>query len=60
VTEAPNQEGVEFGEARLAKVIQENRGLPLQKLLATIQARVQEFSGRTQADDITLIIARCR
>jgi hypothetical protein len=28
--------------------------------LAAIQASVQEFSGSTQADDITVIVARCR
>lgn len=29
-------------------------------LPAAIQASVQEFSGDIQADDITLIVARCR
>ena len=37
-----------------------NGGLPVNELLAVIQASVQEFSGVTQADDITLIVARCR
>ncbi len=60
VTEAPNPQGEEFGEVRLAELIQENRGLPVNELLAVIQAKVQEFSGATQADDITLIVARSR
>jgi sigma-B regulation protein RsbU (phosphoserine phosphatase) len=60
VTEAPNQQEEEYGEARLIEVIQENRDLSVSELLAVIQARVQEFSGPTQADDITVIVARCR
>lgn len=59
VTEAPNSQGDEYGEARLSQVIQANRGLPVNKLPGGIQASVQEFSGPTQADDITLIVARC-
>ena len=60
VTEAPNSRREEYGEGRLTQVIQANRGLPVNELLAVIQASVQEFSGPTQADDITLIVARCR
>jgi serine phosphatase RsbU (regulator of sigma subunit) len=60
VTEAPNSRGEEYGEARLTEVVEANRGLPVNELLAVIQASVQEFSGPTQADDITLIVARCR
>lgn len=59
VTEAPNPQGEEYGDARLVKVIQECRTLPVNELLAAIQASVQKFSGETQADDITLIVARC-
>jgi sigma-B regulation protein RsbU (phosphoserine phosphatase) len=59
VTEAPNPQGQEYGEVRLAELIQENRNLPVNELLAAVQANVQEFSGATQADDITLIVARC-
>ena len=58
VTEAPNPQGEEYGEVRLVELIRENRGLPVNELLAVIQAKVQEFSGATQADDITLIVAR--
>jgi serine phosphatase RsbU (regulator of sigma subunit) len=60
VTEAPNSQGEEYGEARLTQVIQANRGFPVNELLAVIQASVQEFGGPTQADDITLIVTRCR
>jgi phosphoserine phosphatase RsbU/P len=59
VTEAPNPQGEEYGEVRLAELIQRNRDLPADKQLAAIQASVQEFSGSTQADDITVIVARC-
>jgi sigma-B regulation protein RsbU (phosphoserine phosphatase) len=60
VTETPNQQQEEYGEARLIEVMQENRDMDVNELLAVIQARVQEFSGPTQADDITVIVARCR
>lgn len=60
VTEAPNRQLEEYGEGRLIKVAQENISLPVDELLAVIQASVQEFSGTTQADDITLIVARSR
>jgi serine phosphatase RsbU (regulator of sigma subunit) len=45
VTEAPNPQAEEYGEVRLAELIQENRELPVSELLAAIQANVQEFSG---------------
>ena len=59
MTEAPNREAEEYGEMRLAELIRENRDSPVNELLAAVQASVQEFSGGTQADDITVIIARC-
>jgi phosphoserine phosphatase RsbU/P len=59
VTEAPNSEGEEFGEARLVELIRKNRNLPVNEVLAAIQEGVQEFSPGPQADDITLIVARC-
>ena len=59
VTEAPNPQGEEYGEERLAELIQRNRNLPVSELTAAIQTSVEEFSGATQADDITLIVARC-
>ena len=59
VTEAPNPEGEEYGEMRLVDLMQLNRNLPADKILAAIQTSVQEFSKTTQADDITVIVARC-
>jgi serine phosphatase RsbU (regulator of sigma subunit) len=60
VTEAPNQQEEEYGDVHLAEIIRKNKCAPVKELLAAIQASVQEFSGRNQADDITLIVARCR
>ena len=59
VTEAPNAQLEEYGEERLVKLIQENRGVPVTQLRALIETSVQEFGGATQVDDITLVIARC-
>ena len=59
VTEAPNPQGEEYGEERLTNFLRKNRHLPLSELMAAIQSSVQEFSGATQADDITMIVARC-
>ena len=59
VTEAPNRQAEEYGEMRLAELIREKGDSPVNELLAAIQASVQEFSGSTQADDITVIVARC-
>jgi serine phosphatase RsbU (regulator of sigma subunit) len=59
VTEAPNPRAEEYGERRLAELIRRNRDFPVNELMAAIQAGVEEFSGATQADDITLIVARC-
>jgi len=60
VTEAESPEGQEFGEFRLAETLRAQRNLPVDSLLETIVATVQKFSGREQADDITLVVARCR
>jgi phosphoserine phosphatase RsbU/P len=60
VTEAENAEGEQFGECRLMETICERRHLPVRSLLEAIIAKMQEFGGREQADDITLVVARCR
>jgi len=60
VTEAESPEGQEFGESRLAETLRAQRNLPVDSLLETIVATVQKFSGREQADDITLVVARRR
>jgi sigma-B regulation protein RsbU (phosphoserine phosphatase) len=60
VTEAASEAGEEFGEDRLIEILRCQRHLPVPRLLETIVATVQEFSERKQADDITLVIARCK
>jgi phosphoserine phosphatase RsbU/P len=60
VTEAENAEGEQFGECRLMETMRERRHLPVRSLLEAIVERVQEFGGREQADDITLVVARCK
>jgi serine phosphatase RsbU (regulator of sigma subunit) len=60
VTEAENAEGEQFSESRLIETMLAQRHLPVPSLLETIVATVQKFSDGEQADDITLVLARCR
>jgi phosphoserine phosphatase RsbU/P len=60
VTEAENAEGEQFGEARLVETMLAQRHLFVPSLLETIVATVQKFSDGEQADDITLVLARCK
>ena len=59
VTEALNGEGEEFGEERLLEATRQHRELSLPELLAAVADQARKFSPHEQADDITLIIARC-
>ncbi|MCI0350286.1 MAG: SpoIIE family protein phosphatase, partial [Acidobacteriales bacterium] len=58
VSEATNRSGEEFGEARLIKLLQAHRALPVGSLLEEIVTQVQEFSSHTPSDDVTLFVAR--
>ena len=59
VTEAINEAEVEFGEARLLRVITENRTLPADALLEKILSAITTFAGsRPQHDDITIMILK--
>ena len=58
-TEAPNQAEEEFGEQRLVEVLRQHRELPSQDLLAAVMSQVRQFSPHEQADDITLLVAKC-
>jgi serine phosphatase RsbU (regulator of sigma subunit) len=60
ITEAENAEGEEFGESRLIETMLAQRHQPVPALLETIVATVRKFSDGEQADDITLVLARCR
>ncbi len=60
VTEAENADEEEFGASRLLDTLASHSHLPVEPLLQTVVAAVQQFSGGSdQQDDITLVIARC-
>ncbi|HXJ92285.1 MAG TPA: SpoIIE family protein phosphatase [Terriglobia bacterium] len=59
VTEAANADGEEFGECRLIETLRAHGHLPAASLLQTIETTVQQFSPGEQADDITVVVARC-
>jgi serine phosphatase RsbU (regulator of sigma subunit) len=59
VTEAQSDEGEEFGEVRLIETILNFRHLLPTELLNRLLEAVHKFSASEQADDITLVIARC-
>jgi serine phosphatase RsbU (regulator of sigma subunit) len=59
VTESSNLAGEEFGEERLLEALKQNRELPSQELLAALMGQLRQFSAYEQADDITLIVAKC-
>ena len=58
-TEAISQSGDEFGEQRLLETLQQHRELPSEELVSAITGQVREFSPHEQADDITVIVAKC-
>ncbi|MGO8793127.1 MAG: PP2C family protein-serine/threonine phosphatase [Terriglobia bacterium] len=60
VTESINGEGEEFGEQRLVEAVWRHSGLSSPELVAAVAGQVRQFSPDEQADDITLIIAKCR
>jgi phosphoserine phosphatase RsbU/P len=59
ISEASPDEDHEFGEARLIEVIRAHRQQSSSDVLQAIVAEVQNFSQGVQADDMTLITARC-
>jgi len=60
VIESFNDDGEEFGEQRLVEALRQHRELPTPELLASVADEIRQFSPQEQADDITLIVARCR
>ena len=58
ISEAPDDSGQEFGEARLIETIRRNCHLSPSALIGKIQAAVQEFSRGGQADDLTMVVGR--
>ena len=57
---APSEEGEEFGEERLIQSVLAHRPRPADEMIDAIVAEVQQFSAGEQADDMTLIVTRCR
>ena len=59
LTEAEDSSGSMFGEERVKEIILREAPLGVEPLYESILAAVQDFTrGRTQSDDITLIIAQ--
>ncbi len=59
VTEAFSQSGEEFGEQRLLEALQRHSEFSSEDLLLAITDQVHQFSPHEQADDITVIVAKC-
>jgi serine phosphatase RsbU (regulator of sigma subunit) len=59
VTEALNGEGEEFGEERLLEAARQHSQLSLPEFLVAVADQARRFSPHEQADDITLIVAKC-
>lgn len=59
VTEATDEEGNEFGQDRLLEVLSDNLDLSGPALLGLVLDEVRQFGKGEQADDITLVVARC-
>ncbi|MGO8794968.1 MAG: SpoIIE family protein phosphatase [Candidatus Sulfotelmatobacter sp.] len=57
---APSDDAPEFGEARLIEAMKNLRDRSARAMMDEIIAEVQRFSQGEQADDMTLIVARCR
>jgi sigma-B regulation protein RsbU (phosphoserine phosphatase) len=60
ITEPENDYG-DFGEDRLAQIVEENRHLPLARISDAILAAVVDWiGGEEQPDDMTVVLARAR
>ena len=60
ITEAPGNNGEEFGEARLLSALRKNHNLGAASLLQKVEQVVEEFRLGEQHDDVTMVIARSR
>jgi sigma-B regulation protein RsbU (phosphoserine phosphatase) len=59
-TEAADDHGDFFGEARLLETLRACRHLPAAEAMRAINRAVHRFSGKDQEDDLTLLVARAR
>jgi sigma-B regulation protein RsbU (phosphoserine phosphatase) len=60
VTEALGPQGEEFGEGGLLAALRARAHLPLPLLAQGIASDARRFAGGDPADDLTLVVARCR
>jgi sigma-B regulation protein RsbU (phosphoserine phosphatase) len=61
IVEAPGPTGEEFGEQRLAAILRDKRGEPLDEVLAAVLRAVGAWTnGSPPHDDATLVLARAR
>lgn len=61
ITEAPNADDEEFGEARLERVLHEKAGLPAGDLCRAVLSSAESFQrGTAQVDDMTVVVVRVR
>lgn len=60
VTEATDEDGEEFGQERLLAVLKENLQRAGPALLDLLIEEIKRFGKGEQADDITMVVARCR
>ncbi|OFW15663.1 MAG: hypothetical protein A3H29_18410 [Acidobacteria bacterium RIFCSPLOWO2_02_FULL_67_21] len=59
VSEALNEAGEEYGDARLLAAVEANRSRPPKELLEALLADVRGFCGRaTQNDDVTMVVVQ--
>jgi serine phosphatase RsbU (regulator of sigma subunit) len=59
ITEARNEQGIFFGDDRLAEILPRLRGLPLQPAAQILLTEVERFMGEEPyPDDLSLIILR--
>lgn len=59
VTEAFDGAGEEFGEERLLETLVQHRIFSQEEMIRAVVERARAFSPQEQADDITLIVAKC-
>ncbi len=57
---AASEEAEEFGDERLIESVRTHQSKPADEMLEATIADVQRFSQGEQADDMTLIVGRCR
>jgi serine phosphatase RsbU (regulator of sigma subunit)/catechol 2,3-dioxygenase-like lactoylglutathione lyase family enzyme len=59
VTEACDAQGEEFGQQRLAALLQQHAALGAQATVDAVLEAVQQYCDGEQGDDVTLIVAKC-